>query len=192
LVLPQHLDGPADTWSSCILTLKHSVLHLTWEVRRNDSYFYQLDILKFHRTSLESHWSYRCTKYILYLCRQPTSSFQPNYVFPPSTSCPACCAATGQRCSALPGQWGNFVVAEVLKDLCNDLCCAHKSCYFVLSLGHNISDIFPAGWNRRTWEKGLISTYSSSTALSFLRQEHQMTEHSTVCHEGLFLLFQYL
>jgi len=34
--------------------------------------------------------------------------------------------------------------------------------------------------------------YSSNTVLLFLRKELQKTEHSTVCNEWLFLLFQYL
>jgi hypothetical protein len=51
-------------------------------------------------------------------------------LFPPSTSCTACCAATGEGRSAVPGQWGNFVVAVFLKGYCDGL------------LRRNISDIF--------------------------------------------------
>jgi hypothetical protein len=68
LVRPQLLDGPADAWNSCIVTLIYSALHLhKGQSEINDSYFllyasYKSDILKFHRTSLQDSWSYGCFK----------------------------------------------------------------------------------------------------------------------------------
>jgi hypothetical protein len=68
LVRPQLLDGPADAWNNCITTLEHSALHLhKGQSQINDSYFllhaaYKLEMLKFHRTSLQDSWRYGCFK----------------------------------------------------------------------------------------------------------------------------------
>lgn len=68
LVRLQLLDGPADAWNNCIVTLKHSALHLhKGQSEINDSYFllhaaHKSDMLKFHRTSLQDSWRYGCFK----------------------------------------------------------------------------------------------------------------------------------
>ena len=103
--------------------------------------------------------------------------------FPPSRSCPVCCAVTGDCRFAVPGQWGMLWSQRVF---------FLRSLRWPLEAQHFRRVFLRDEIDEREKKDIFLFQYSSKFSLLFLRQEFQkFDDHPTVCHEVLLFLLQH-